>query len=112
MTESNASSPESDLPSWAITPIRGVAAAAPVVGVSTRKLYDIIKTHRFYERRGKSYLFYPEHIEELRNLECPSNSSKDLTVGSGKSGGRLTVDAFARAQALLTDRKRSKSKRS
>ena len=56
-----------DLPKWARDQVPLThPQACLVLGVSHRKLFDILKDHPFFERRGKHNLYYPEHIAALR----------------------------------------------
>jgi hypothetical protein len=98
-----------DLPDWAIDmqPIIGVAQAAKVLGLSERKLNQILQEHPFYERRGRSYAFYPEHIEKLRTIECPSRKSNTRTVSTMRQV-RLREDAYAKALELVTGAKQKR----
>ena len=66
-------SQERALPDWAVEPILGLPDAALVLGVSVRKLSDILQEHPYYERRGRQYAFYPEHIAQLRAVTCRLN---------------------------------------
>jgi len=97
------------LPDWAsaIQPIIGVAQAAKVLGMSERKLNQILQEHPFYERRGRAYAFYPEHIEQLRTVECRSRKQNTKTASSTRPA-QLPADAFARALELATSGKQKK----
>ena len=54
------------MPDWAVEPLLGIPAAARVLGLSPRKLSDVLKEFPCYQRGGRSYAFYPEHIKQLR----------------------------------------------
>src|SRR5687767_11554839 len=53
------------LPDWAIEPV-DMHGASLVLGISRRSLVELLKKYPVYERRGSKKVFYPEHIEALR----------------------------------------------
>ncbi|MEP0147111.1 MAG: hypothetical protein ABJE77_19465 [Tateyamaria sp.] len=61
---------------WATAPLN-MEGAATALGVSLRTMFDVVKAHPHYERRGRKKVFYPEHIEMLRKglNECASQSN-------------------------------------
>jgi phage antirepressor YoqD-like protein len=97
------------MPEWAqaIQPIIGVSQAAKVLGVSERKLNEILQEHPYYERRGRSYAFYPEHIEKLRTVECHSRK-RSTRMASITQPAPLPADAYAKALELATKGKQKK----
>src|SRR6056297_2430255 len=98
------------VPEWAVEPIRGTEACAKILGMSQRKLTDILRDSPHYERRGRAYVFYPEHIAELRKIGCPSRKRKQPTASSTLPAPSADT-AFARALALATNNKQRKPAR-
>lgn len=101
-------------PSWAVEPIVGCENAAKVIGVSLRKFIDIIKEHPHYEVRGKTYVFYPEHIRQIREgLKCQPTGNRSGTrkrkggrsISQSKAQGIESVLAFV-TEASRTPREK------
>jgi hypothetical protein len=91
------------LPDWAkrITPV-DMDGAAFLLGISRRFLVDALKAHPHYERRGAKKVFYPEHIELLREkMSCQDSPSKSATA-SGTPMAQSEESAFEKALALAT----------
>ena len=94
------------LPSWAVhmQPL-DMAGAALVLGISRRTLVELLKTLPHFELRGTRKVFYPEHIEALREgiRRCQGSKQSDVTASSTPSAP-LPGSAFERALALVTRR--------
>lgn len=102
-----------ELPEWAksMTPV-DMDGAAVLLGVSRRFLIDVLKQHRHYEQRGNRKVFYPEHVELLReSLKCQTSKSKSETV-SGTPLEPLMESVYERALALATGNARKSNVRS
>lgn len=93
-----------DLPAWAasMAPV-DMAGAAALLGISKRTLVDVLKVHQHYERRGVRKVFYPEHIEALREglKQCRDSLSKS-GAASFTPLDPLPASAFDKALALAT----------
>lgn len=95
-------------PAWLVTPV-GMDDAASALGVSRRKLVDLVKEHPLYEVRGQKKVFYPEHIDGIRRaLRCQQPEPKKIGTRSGRKtrGGALisrsAVTEFAEDFAFVT----------
>lgn len=101
------------LPDWArqMQPV-DMAGCALVLGISRRTLVDVLKKHPHYERRGTKKVFYPQHVDALREaLACPISSS-NRAKASGTPLAPLPESAFDKAWALATKREPKNSRRS
>lgn len=101
------------LPDWArqMQPV-DMAGCALVLGISRRTLVDVLKKHPHYERRGTKKVFYPQHVDALREaLACPISSS-NRAKASGTPLALLPESAFDKAWALATKREPKSLKRS
>lgn len=80
-------------PDWLVEPVNADGAAR-ALGVSPRTLSDLLKTHPYYELRGRKRVFYPEHITRLRREihECASESNGS-TAGRTYTGPDPMADA-------------------
>ena len=89
---------------WAVAPLDRYGAAA-ALGISTRTLTDAVKRWPYYERRGRKQVFYPEHIDQLREaFQCQTSGSTSATE-YGKSLEPSPVTAFDKALAAVTKAK-------
>jgi len=61
---------------WAVEPLLGIPAAAKVLGLSPRTLSDVLKEYPCYQRGGRAYAFYPEHIKQGERLRPLGHSSE------------------------------------
>lgn len=103
-----------DLPAWAakIEPL-DMDRAAVVLGISRRTLVDVIKQRPHYERRGVKKVFYPEHIDALREgLNQWRGSKSNSEAGSTTPLGPLPETAYEKALALVQRSKPKNSARS
>src|SRR5439155_8251794 len=80
-----------------------MAGAAVVLGISRRTLVDILKTLPHFEPRGNRKVFYPEHIEALREgiTRCLGSKQRGETA-SFTPLAPLQGSVFERALALVT----------
>ena len=92
-------------PDWAVEPVMGCKAAARLLGVSVRKLSDMLKEHPHYERRGRAYAFYPEHIQLLRAVGRPRAASA-LAPSRHRAASKGT--AFQEALEMITRKSKEK----
>ena len=95
-------------PKWAVEPIVGCANAAKTIGVSRRYFMDIIKDKpEYYEPRGRSFVFYPEHIklirEGLSKCQPTGNPSGTRKRKGGRSISRSKPSDFESALAFVTE---------
>ena len=93
-------------PSWIVPPV-GMNEAALALGVSRRKLVDLVKEHPLYEVRGQKKVFYPEHIDGIRRaLRCREPEKTGTRFGRKTRAGALIsrseVSAFAEDFAFVT----------
>src|SRR5687768_15633381 len=98
------------LPTWAanLQPL-DMWGAAQVLGISKRSLVEVVKRHPHFERRGNRKVFYPEHVETLREvLQCPA-LKQNAGKASSTLSGPLPVNAFEKALALATQKSRRNS---
>lgn len=51
---------------WAVEPLT-MDGAARVLGICRRTLTESLKALPYYDQRGSKKVFYPEHIDALRN---------------------------------------------
>jgi hypothetical protein len=91
---------------WVIEPV-GMEDAARALGVSRRKLVDLVKAHPLYEVRGQKKIFYPEHIDGIRRaLRCQEPEKTGTRSGRKKRAGvsisRSAVNEFADDFAFVT----------
>lgn len=111
--------PKPKLPAWAEaqSPI-DMDQCAVVMGVSRRWLIDLLKQYPFYELRGRRKLFYPEHVEALREaLRQAASARAHAPLPITLITRRSTTAAMARvrpetieALKLLLPRKRKRGK--
>jgi len=99
------------LPEWAqrLVPV-DMDGAATLLGVSRRSLQAIVRIYPHYELRGNRKVFYPEHIEALREAlrerhrriyrHSPAARYIPLPVSS--------EEAYRRALALVREGKRGR----
>src|SRR5262245_10746812 len=90
------------LPTWAanLRPLTMDGAAA-VLGVCRRTLVEIIKRYPHFEPRGTRKVFYPEHIEALReDLRKWRGSNLPCAQGFTTPSAPLPGSAYERAFAL------------
>src|SRR4051812_10489288 len=99
------------LPAWALAlqPL-DMEGAASVLGVSRRTLVEVLKKHQHFERRGLRKVFYPEHIEALREgmKQCLASKHSADTVSSMRSVPS-PGNAYEKALALVTRSSRRSS---
>src|SRR5688572_7799274 len=94
------------LPEWAlrIKPV-DMDGAAEVLGICRRTLVDVLKKHPHYEPRGSKKVFYPEHIEALREaMTCRTSNPSGRTMASSTPLEPSTESAYERALGLATQR--------
>ena len=75
--------------------------AATHLGVSRRRLQDIIKIHSYYAKNGRVYLFSAEHIRKIfEGMECRSDSFvvKDQPHGTSVAPSEAKLASSLRAQ--------------
>lgn len=78
---------EQDLPNWAreMVPV-GHEQAARLLGMSKTQLYRLVRRHPHYERRGKGFAYYPEHIKALRAVARGDGEKETKTWRHGFTG--------------------------
>lgn len=54
------------LPGWAVEPL-DAAGLARALGVSRTTLRGILERHPHFELRGRKRVFYPEHVQRIRD---------------------------------------------
>lgn len=98
-------------PDWLVEPLNSEGAAR-ALGVSLRTLSDLLKSHPYYELRGRKRVFYPEHITRLRREihECASKSNGS-TAGRSYTGPDPMADASDNLSKLKTLDRQKKSGR-
>jgi len=92
-----------DLPKWAQNkePVDSKGACR-LLGVSPRKLIEITNRYPHYERRGRKKVFYPEHIELMREaLRCQNSNLKAVTE-YGMPSALSPDNAYEKALELAT----------
>jgi hypothetical protein len=85
---------------------------AAMFHVSRRTMHDYVRRHPFYRKLGSRKLFTRYDIRALYEaLECPSNSSDERVARTGTCTELSEASLFARAQELLTPKRRKQSGR-
>lgn len=93
---------------WAIEPLT-MDAAARALGICRRTLTESLKTLPYYDQRGTKKVFYPEHIDALRNgLNKCALRSNGLTDGRSCTAPAQMAsgsDALSKLAILAKQRK-------
>lgn len=100
------------LSSWAIEPL-DMEGAARALGISKRMMFDVVKVHPHYERRGRKKVFYPEHIESLRKglNECASQSNGSTDGPTLTAPGLMDSESENLSKlVILAERKKKRSR--
>ncbi len=84
-----------------------LAEAAEALGVCRRSLTTWLGEYPYYERRGVRKLFYPEHIDALREaIDKCSRSKPTLKPASGKLAAPSGASVLERARRRATEKRR------
>ena len=94
-----------------MTPLN-MKAAADALGICKRSLTAYVKDFEYYERRGSRKLFYPEHIDALREaIHRCSESKPIMKPASGKSAAPSGAKELEQARARQIAKRRRKLQR-
>ena len=81
--------------------------AADELGICKRSLTVYVQDFPYYERRGSRKVFYPEHLDALREaIDRCSRSQPILKPASGKLAAPSGAGVLERARRRATEKRR------